>query len=316
MPHVERFSSQPVLTTTEVADLLDVHTSSVKRWCNSGELPFHSTDGGHRRIHLMDVLELAGFREIETFLEPFHPYASHVWQAVTESAVEHRFERVVSLCLGWLDRGKMDRVSELLYVIGTHPAVPPTTFIDGALRQLMQRVGTDWMNGRIRAGDEHLMSNTVLETLFRIRREWAPARRIQDPADRPLALVGSIEGDQHHLGSMCIRLLLEHRGWRVRYLGPDVPVDEFANMQKSHAADLVCISFSPPMTGADMERCARVLGEMYDAESPYRLALGGSALADTEIPESAPFHDIGIFGGAEDFREWVEGWTPVTEEVA
>ncbi len=289
--------------------MLDVHNSSVKRWCNAGDLVTQTTEGGHRRIHLNDVLSFSSHRSIPTFLAPFTPYEAHVWTAVSQAAEGGTFERAIQLMLGWLDRGAMDRVVELLYVLGTNPGISRLDFIDRCIVGLMLRVGTEWREGRIRSGDEHLMSNAVIETLFRLRLEWFRDVSEDRSGGRPgTALVGAIEGDNHHLGAMCVRLILESRGWRVRYLGPDVPVEEFSSMQRSLGAKLVCISFSPPAVGADVLRAVRVLGDLYDEQQPYSLALGGSVY-DLPLLESGelPFQRFGSFRSAEEFDGWLTG---------
>ncbi|MCU0485855.1 MAG: helix-turn-helix domain-containing protein [Anaerolineales bacterium] len=39
----------------EVAEMLGVHTSTVRAWANEGHLPVHRTQGGHRRFHKQDI---------------------------------------------------------------------------------------------------------------------------------------------------------------------------------------------------------------------------------------------------------------------
>jgi methanogenic corrinoid protein MtbC1 len=106
-----------------------------------------------------------------------------------------------------------------------------------------------------------------------------------------------MEGDRHHIGSLCARHLLEERGWEVYFLGADVPVEDFAAIQRSRNAGLVCVSFAPPNTAADMKRCVRILGEFYERAHPYTLVLGGD-LSETPFLDDLelPFLDIGTFG--------------------
>ena len=58
-----------LLTSSKVADLLGVHPSTVKRWCDDGTLESRRTGGGHRRIRLNDALDTARVQGITTFLE-------------------------------------------------------------------------------------------------------------------------------------------------------------------------------------------------------------------------------------------------------
>ncbi len=322
---MERFDDTLFMTTSQVAELLDVHPSTVKRWCNDGELAFDKTDGGHRRIHLSDVLDLTREREIHTMLEHFTPYEAHVWNAVTEAAESGSFARVHALAQGWLDRGQIQRMGWLFREIGRHPRIPFEVFADECVRGFMVKIGELWRTGQLRAGEEHMTTEMLVETMLRLRDEGlsrsdgarngsAPApngngrrgdsRHLQDLSTRdgPVAVVGAMEGDRHHLASLCLRIMLERRGWHVFYLGADVPVEDFAAIQKQHAASLVCVSFAPPNTGADMRRCVRILSEFYDASAPWSLVMGGSV---HPIPDPAgletPFEEFRIFDSLVEF---------------
>ena len=75
-------------------------------------------------------------------------------------------------------------------------------------------------------------------------------------------------------------------------------------MQRAREATLVCVSFAPPRTGADMQRCVRILTEFYDAGSPFSLALGGHAAAEADFSSmDTPFTALGTFVSVKDFHE-------------
>lgn len=302
---MERFSHDLTLTSSETADLLSVHPSTVKRWCNDGELAYEKTSGGHRRLHLDDVLEFARRRGIETILTPFQPYAPHVWTALREVRLEGSFRRLHSLAMGWVARGQVRRLADLYDALARDPSVPLCSLCDAGIRGLMAEVGEAWAQGRLRVGEEHMVSQVMTEVLLKLRadlREEAYRSTTEGPA--PVAVVGTMEGNQHHLGSLCVRLLLERMGWDVFYLGPDVPVEDFAVIQRGRAASLVCVSLPPMAQPGDVARAVRVLGEFYDPAHPYSLALGGAMPAEVDASVlSGPFQDLRIFRSCVTLRE-------------
>lgn len=107
-------------------------------------------------------------------------------------------------------------------------------------------------------GDEHLVSQVVLEVLMGLQEEWRRNRPASANGDaRTVAIVGTLAGHQHHLGALCVRNCLERAGWKTFHLGPDVPMEEFAQVQKSREAGLVCISLAP---GGRLGEAARTVG--------------------------------------------------------
>jgi len=297
-----------LLTSSRTAELLEVHASTVKRWCEDGAMKAHRTSGGHRRIHLEEALESARRRGIPTFLDPFHPWEANVWLAVEAAAGPEGFGRLINLGLAWLSSGDTELLGRLLFEAGRREEIPFTRFLDEGVRGFMASVGQEWQSGRLQVGEEHLATQVVLESLLRLRihRESAglPAPGPVDP--KPVAVVGSMEGDHHDLGAQAVRSVLEREGWKVYYLGPDVPVEEFAGVQRAQLASLVCISFSPSTTLPDLQRAVKVLGEFYRPDLPYALALGGTLVdIGPEFAEGTVFEGLSFSRSAAEFQSWL-----------
>lgn len=311
---MERFNPDLTLTTSETADLLDVHPSTVKRWCNDGDLVSDKTQGGHRRIHLEEAVAFARERGIATVLSPFHPYEPHVWTALKAVREEGAYQRLHTLAMGWIIRGNVRRVIHLFDALAREPSVPFCSFCDEGVRGLMRLVGEAWSQGRLRVGEEHLVSQAMTEVLLKVRVDRDDARFVAGVDERPVAVVGTLEGNHHHLGSMCVRVLLERMGWNVFYMGPDVPIEDFGVMQQGRGASLVCISLTPPAAAGDVARAVRVLDQFYDPGHPYALAFGGS-IDGTVDPEllAGSFANAGVFGSCEEFASGVQAGFGVPE---
>ncbi|NJD17918.1 MAG: helix-turn-helix domain-containing protein [Gemmatimonadetes bacterium] len=305
---MERFSKDLELTSSEVADLLAVHASTVKRWCNEGEIPSEKTSGGHRRVHLEDALAFARERGIVTVLSPFHPYEPHVWTALHEVRREGSFRRLHNLAMGWSVRGQMRRLTARFDALARDPEVPLCRFCDEGVRGLMARVGQAWAEGRLRVAEEHMVSQAMTEVLLKLRADQRDTKDREGWSDAPpVAVVGSVEGNQHHLGSLSVRLLLERLGWDVFYLGPDVPVEDFAVVQRGREASLVCVSLPPMAQAGDVARAVRVLSEFYDPDHPYSLALGGSVSQEMDPALlRGPFLDLRTFASCDSLRQALE----------
>ena len=290
------------LTSSEAAALLDVHTSTVKRWCNEGELDSELTPGGHRRISIHAATAFARDRGIGTILVPFHPYEPHVWTVLRAITEDGSFTELTTLAMQWVRRGEFERLEQLLLTLGRLESVPFNDFCDSALRDLLGTAGREWENGRLRVGDEHMTSEAVTGVLHALRREWIDDRPGDDSAtpghatNAPVAVVGTLEGNRHGIGALCTRMILERRDWRVYYPGVDVPIEDFGFVQMSRDASLVCISLPPNGTLGDVTRTLSILGKYYDQARPYSVAFGGLATVtlEGEIQEG-PFESVAFF---------------------
>ncbi len=317
---MQGYNSELFLTTSETADLLGVHPSTVKRWADGDGLEADKTVGGHRRIYLRSALSFAEERGIDTFLTPFAPFESHVWLAVRDAKDHQDFQRIRSLALGWLIRGYPRRVTALFHELISRPDLSFAQVCDEAIQPFMAEVGTAWREGRLRIGEEHMASQAILEALI----QFSPRNRLEDPDEesgsarrRPVAVVGAMEGDHHQIGSMCIRVLLEREGWQVFFPGANTPAEEFAALQRARSADLVCISTSPPATGANMRRATELLREYYRPAHPYSLVFGGSQVrAQSVLSGDLPFRSVELFESAREFTEWVrDRWGGAKEKA-
>lgn len=302
----ERFNQSLLLTTSEAGDLVDLHASTIKRLCGDGKIPHTTTSGGHRRIHLQDVLEVARARETETVLHPFSPYEGHVWTALRRAEDDGDFGRIRSLAFSWLLLDRSDLVRALLRLAARRPEIPYAVFVDEVLRELMEEIGIAWRAGRLGIATEHEATELVTDCLHGLREEWSGEI---DPGS--VALVGGLERNRHDLGPLSIRLLLEREGWDVVYLGADVPLEEIAEMQITRGADLVCLSVGTVDGRAGAARALRLLSLLYRPETPYAVALGGGRLTSEYdagwIPGPLPFEAIGVFSGALEFASWLDG---------
>lgn len=304
----------PTLSTTQVGELFEVHPSTVKRWCERGELDFHRTDGGHRRIRLSEALRRGLGGGMAEELADFESEAGSVWIAEHRAVERGDFGPGRDLARTWLEDRDYARIRDLLLYLGRHhPEILPG-LVDGIAREVMREVGHWWEEGRLSVGEEHLASETLVEALFQLRRE---VMRIPSPEGSPVALVGCAEGERHSIGAHCLRLVLEHAGWEVRFLGADVPLDSWGELQKAYGARLVCISFSSLRAWGDVIRTVEHLAGSYDPRKPYTLALGGGMVASgaddggglpaeeiARLPDDGPFRDVGIFPDTAEFVRW------------
>jgi methylmalonyl-CoA mutase cobalamin-binding subunit len=105
---------------------------------------------------------------------------------------------------------------------------------------LLQEIGVGWRSGRIGIRHEHLATAAIRAWLVGARQSQAP------PAHAPAIVVATPGGQVHELGALMAALVAESAGWRVVYLGVDLPAEEIAAAARQESARAVALSLIYP----------------------------------------------------------------------
>jgi methanogenic corrinoid protein MtbC1 len=100
----------------------------------------------------------------------------------------------------------------------------------------LQEVGERWESGAIRVCDEHMASACVERLMARVYPGAIP------PLGAPTVVVACVEGNLHTIGPRMVADFFAAAGWRVRYLGANMPTPDLA--LASRGADAVALSAS------------------------------------------------------------------------
>lgn len=150
------------------------------------------------------------------------------------------------------------------------------TLYGAVLSPLLAEVGTRWHEGEMRIWEEHLASGsvaTVVESLYpRVRRL---AERVE-PCGQVVVLA-TPTAEQHVLGLRMVSDLFELAGWKVVYLGANVPNDEIKDAVASIPADAIVMSAS---TGYERVLLRHIADELQEELPDVRIWVGGHAFAE------------------------------------
>ena len=122
--------------------------------------------------------------------------------------------------------------------------------IEGIIVPLMVTLGELWQKGKLDAYSEHLATIVVRQTVTRLL-VWPPA----EPT-APLAIVTTPAGQRHELGAILAASTAQAGGWRVVYLGTDLPARDIARAAEQVRAEVVALSLvypaDDPKLGAEL----------------------------------------------------------------
>jgi methylmalonyl-CoA mutase cobalamin-binding subunit len=112
--------------------------------------------------------------------------------------------------------------------------------VDQVVIPLLEQLGGGWRAGHVRIASEH-MATVVLRTyLMRTFGAFQPA------APAPTLVVTTPAGQHHEFGALVAAVTAVAQGWRVLYLGPNLPAEEIAGAAHRSMAKAVALSIVYP----------------------------------------------------------------------
>jgi len=251
-----------LLTSAEVARLVGVGPTAVKRWADSGSLPCIRTAGGHRRFRRVDI---------ERFLSR-EPSLRDDWAE-------------------WIDvllrDGNIYAVQALLF--GERARRGSWHDVAGTLGQLLTEIGRRWEAGTLSILEEHVVSAGLQRALTAVI-ESMPV----DPA-APRCLLAAAEADDHTLGLSLVEMCLREAGWRSEWAGARTPTSTLA--ERLSRGDIAMVAMSASSATSDEASLKAIADEASQAcrASGALLVMGGSGAWPDDSGGALRLHDLREF---------------------
>ena len=99
----------------------------------------------------------------------------------------------------------------------------------------LRDIGERWECGEATVAQEHFASAFLQGWMLSMSRGWGQKGELR-------AVLGGVPGERHELGLIAFGLMLHDLGWRITYLGADVPVGAVATTAEAVGADVVVLS--------------------------------------------------------------------------
>jgi methanogenic corrinoid protein MtbC1 len=190
-----------------------------------------ATAAGHS-IGMVAGLDDADLRAMVVEVEEAAPTAGR------EDGQSATAEESVALCLHYmeaLDGASLERtLRRSAVVLGVWDLVLQV------LVPLIHEVGERWHSGRISPAHEHLATSVISRTL-----SWIMDSTSSN-SSAPIMVAATPSGEPHELGAMLAAAAAAAEGWRVVYLGPNLPAEDIANAAKQVGAVCVAVSIVYP----------------------------------------------------------------------
>jgi methanogenic corrinoid protein MtbC1 len=102
----------------------------------------------------------------------------------------------------------------------------------------LSEIGNAWYRGDIRVTTEHFASSFVRGRLLSMLQAY-PTRR-----SAAYIMLGAAPTEQHEIGSLMMAVLLRSNGFRVEYLGPDIPLEDLILYASDEHPEMIILTAS------------------------------------------------------------------------
>lgn len=273
------------LSPKDLALVIGVSESSLKRWVDEGRLVAIRTAGGHRRIALHEAVrfirdtnqtlsrpELLGLRDL----------SDGPLTAITTGAGD-------TALLKALESGNAEQARGLImaqYLASRSFAA----VCDGPLSFAMNRIGELWHSSDSGIAIEHRATQIVQDSLHHIRATLPPV-----PDDAPPAIGSTGPSDMHSLPTLMAATTLLETGFRDINLGSYLPFDALLGAARDVKAKIVWLAIS---INDDHEAIVPALKKLADGVAALgaTLVIGGRGIYARSLPPLPATNIVGTMG--------------------
>lgn len=115
-----------------------------------------------------------------------------------------------------------------------------SALLERVVEPLLRRIGELWRDGALRIAHEHMASAVVRTFLGNLH---ATGERSDA---QPCLVVATPAGQVHELGALLVATTAAAEGWRIAYLGANLPAEEIAGVAEQRQAKAVALSVVYP----------------------------------------------------------------------
>lgn len=256
-----------LVSPKQVARAIGVSESSLKRWCDRGLIEFTRTAGGHRKLHTRSVIEFlksSGHELVDPEILGLPSTSGHGER--TLNAAKNRL--VQSLITG--DETACRQIIIDLYLAKNRISQIGDEVIGAAFRQ----VGDLWDCGDVEVYQERLSCEICIRILHELRAMLPAVKQ-----DAPVAIGGTLDGDQYTLGTTLVELVLRDNGWNATSLGNSLPFSTLKAAIETRQPKLFWLSVSYIR---DEDLFLKEVNNLYELTRKHNIAFAAGGFALTE----------------------------------
>lgn len=285
-------SETPLYNTAAVVQRTGVPATTIRAWERRYGYPKPHRDSGGQRLYSEHDIQAIGWLSDQTS----HGVAisravemlrgGHGGPEMVAEAVAVRGGRSFEQLRGELGRALLGLDAERAELILSEAFA--LFSIEDVCARLLQPmlvdIGDRWHAGELSVAEEHYVSSFVRGKLFSLLEAY------QVPESRgPLVFTACAPGEWHEVGILIVSIFLARRGYVVRYLGPNLPVEGLEAIVARHQPAVVALSAQSREAARKLRGAAQVVqagapphptlvfgGQAFNADAGLRATVDGT----------------------------------------
>ena len=219
----------------QLAKIIGVNVSTIKRWTESGKLKCTKTLGGHRKFNLNDI---------SNFLKTYKKNQSNI-DLITIVGKNKKlidsinaFDEILLSKYFYknLVEGKSDNFLALNNAL-IIKNIPLQKIFDKILIPVLNRIGENWEKGKLTISEEHIATEIIKKFLANLNFQNLSNNSKYN------AFCFTLINDKHDITiNMGESILNKNKNIKTFNLGPNLPVKDFIKLSKKIKIDIIFVS--------------------------------------------------------------------------
>jgi DNA-binding transcriptional MerR regulator/methylmalonyl-CoA mutase cobalamin-binding subunit len=225
-----------------VAQATGLTVETLRAWERRYAVVTPVRDASGRRVYRPeDVLRLRRLREATERGHPISrlaPLSDERLTALLDAPADRRAQGTAQALVDRiLEAAEEFRAADCEQAITLAVAMlPPPRLVAEVLQPLLREIGERWHRGEMSIAQERLVSKIVARHVGLMLDAYDRAAR------RESIVFATLQGERHELGLLMSAMICASRGFKVHYLGADLPAAEIARFARELGAPLVALS--------------------------------------------------------------------------
>ena len=190
------------------------------------------------------------------------------FNANSTSTTKVNVNEIISECIESIKNYDAKNFESLLLSASAKLTQP--VLLEEVIIPLVYKIGDLWHEGEIRVANEHLATSVIHSFLYNLLDSYSFG------SSAPVIISATPRGQEHDLGALIVGVVAASSGWRVIYLGSNLPTEEISSAASQLDAKAVALSLVYPKDDPHLRSELKKLHQLLDSD--VTLIVGGRAV--------------------------------------